>query len=186
MKFNLLFFVLLLSSFYSAAQQPLSKALVEQYFSTTESFSSLDNKYPALKEQWQGIMQLSPDAALAKIKKFKAYGEMETIVKSAGYKGFDEFYHQSNRIIASMFSAQLQRMPAGMDDMETRLNDTIAQMRKNGVAEDMINKMKKEMSEQGKQYAFMKNMANSASEEDRAFMNQNMAWIMSILPSEPN
>ncbi|MDG1751622.1 MAG: hypothetical protein P8I03_08180 [Thalassotalea sp.] len=184
MKNIIIFITFVLVSFHSLAEQSLSKPLIEKYFSTIEKFQVLENKYPAMENDLESLMQMTPAAAINKIKGMPAFGDIEKIVKMAGYESFDQFYQQSYRIMSSMFAVQMQSMPQGIESMSGMLNSTLERMKKSGMPDDMIKKMEKELGEQQANIDNMTALAKSASNEDIAFMKDNMMWLMSIMPNE--
>jgi hypothetical protein len=183
MKPLIIFITLVLVSFHSFAEQALSKPLIEKYFATIEKFQVLENKYPAMEKDLESLMQMTPDAAINKIKGLSAFGDIEKIVKMAGYDSFEQFYQQSYRIMSSMFAVQMQNMPAGMESMSGMLKGTLDRMKKSGMPDDMIKKMEKELAEQQANLTSMETLAKSASSQDVTFMKDNMMWLMSLMPN---
>jgi hypothetical protein len=184
MKHFIIFITLVLVSFHSFAEQSLSKPLIEKYFATIEKFQVLENIYPAMEKDLESLMQMTPDAAISKIKGLPAFGDIEKIVKMAGYDNFEQFYQQSYRIMSSMFAVQIQSMPEGMESMSGMLKGTLDRMKKSGMPDDMIKKMEKELAEQQANFNSMETLAKSASDQDVAFMQENMMWLMSLMPNE--
>ncbi|MDO6445949.1 hypothetical protein Q4493_09210 [Colwellia sp. 1_MG-2023] len=183
MKHIILGVGLLILSWQSFAEQSLSKALLEKYVSTIEKFQGLEDKYPAMDAELENLLQMTPDAAINKIKGMQAYGDIEKIVKAAGYDSFEQFYQQSFRIMSSMFAVQMQQMPDSVESMSEMLNSTVERMKKSGMPAEMISKMEKEMAAQKANIDSMATLAKSASNEDIAFMKENMMWLMSIMPN---
>jgi hypothetical protein len=183
MKHIILGVSLLILSWQSFAEQPLSKPLLEQYVSTIEKFQGLEEKYPAMGSEFENLLQMTPDAVMKKIKGMPAYNEIENIVKAAGYDSFEQFYQQSYRIMSSMFAVQMQQMPDSVESMSEMLNSTVERMKKSGMPSEMISKMEKEMAAQKANIDSMATLAKSASNEDIAFMKENMMWLMSIMPN---
>ncbi|MDT0604547.1 hypothetical protein [Thalassotalea castellviae] len=183
MKYIMVGVGLLILSIQSFAEQSLSKPLLEQYVSTIEKFQVLEDKYPAMESEFENVLQMTPSAAIDKIKGMQAYSDIEKIVKAAGYDNFEQFYQQSYRIMSSMFAVQMQQMPDSVESMGAMLNSTIERMKKSGMPSEMISKMEKEMAEQKANIDSMATLAKSASDEDIAFMKENMMWLMSIMPT---
>ena len=118
---------------------------------------------PALEEQMGDLMMLDKSAAMDALKSSSAYPKIERSIKSAGFSSLDDFYDIAFRIMGGMFKTQMNKMPEGMtaDSFITQMENQIAQMKKQGLPENMLTKMEEQFKEQLKSMKFMQKAANN-------------------------
>lgn len=180
-------FVLFISVFsHSAfAEQPLTKALTEQYFSAINYVEKIQKKYPELAQAMNGLSFNDKDKFLSTVKTFSSYTEIDSAIKTTGLSGgVEQLYDLSVRIMGGVMSAQMEKMPEGtnVDSLLAMKQKAVTEMKNANMPKAMQEKLLKTLKEQEANLVNMAELSKKASTEDKAFVKDNLSWIMQNLP----
>ena len=97
-----------------AGDKPLTKELVSALQGAMGTLENLQNRYPGLKEEELNANLFDTKAQLALIDAAGATGEVERVVKAAGFDDIESFLGYAQRMMSSMFAVMKEQMPADM------------------------------------------------------------------------
>ena len=186
MKKILIALVLSLCSVSAIAEQALSKSLIENYTKTINEIDVILKANPALEKQMEDLMTLGKEGALKKVKSLPIYPKLKASIEGAGFDDFEEYYDIGLRIMGAVFKSQMQALPEGMtmESFADQMKNQIAELKKRGMPEKMLNEMEQQYQEQMKSINFMKKAAESASPADIKFAQDNIEWITEVMSIE--
>lgn len=175
--------LLISTSWCVYAEEALTKPLIENYFNVTNKLTSLDL---GEAEDISDVMMLEREEVIRTITSLEVYPQVETIVEAAGFDDFSEFLDVGYRVIGSMYAVQLEKHPElmQMQNFTTQVEAQIASMKAQGMPASVIEEMEAEIEMQKKSIKVMAKAAEEASSADKAFVNTNFAWLMSVLPDD--
>ncbi|WP_199611014.1 hypothetical protein [Flocculibacter collagenilyticus] len=177
---------ILLFSISVHADQALSKSLIKKYVASTEEVDMLAEKYPVVNQQLEDLMTLDKKEVITSMKSSGAYSKIQSAIASYGFNDVEAYLDIGYRIMGAVYKSQLQQMPdsASLDTYVEQMRQQIDAMKERGMPKEALAEMEASIEEQLSSMEFMKKAAASASEEDVKFVNENMAWIMSVMPAE--
>lgn len=188
MKKIIIAFVLITHSLLAYAGQPLSKNLITSFFTTMEQMDALETKYPKEFKRLDEFSIAERSDMIRYIRSSKAYPDISATLSENGFSSVEEFMDVSERFMGSMYSVQMSRMPknAGMnlDNMDKMMEANIKEMKQNGAPKEVISDMENQLQQMKKQKKEMRLAMNSASKDDIQFVNDNLTWLMSIMPDK--
>ncbi|MBV1871785.1 MAG: hypothetical protein KUG83_04490 [Gammaproteobacteria bacterium] len=179
------FVLIFMSSSLWAAGLPLNKGLIESFYTVAEKISSLESKYPKVFAESEKLSSVGDEKTIKFMEASKAYPDIKNILSSSEFSDLDAFFDVSSRLMGSLYSAQIKKMPAGMDinSMFQLQEKSIANMEKtSGVPASVISEMKESLSKAKAQRKHMEIASRKASEADKKFILDNMAWVMTMIP----
>lgn len=174
---------ILLLTFFSntlLAASPLNKNTAEQYFSATRGLEVFEENHPEIAERFDSSDYTDKEKLMEMVQKDPQFSALEKVVKASGLSSFEAFYDLGIKITGAMMAIQMEQMPAGMsmEQMFSTQEASIERMKSMGVPKAELDKMKQEVEKQKAGIANMMKLAQHASEQDKAFVRENMAWIM--------
>ena len=180
----LIFLSLLSQSQWVYSSQPLSRKLVDSFFITAEKMDIMEQNHPEIMKRADKFKPSEDKKLINYLKSSRAYPEIKSILATSKFKNLKEFFTVSERIIGSMFTIQMKKMPDGMslDGVEKAFESSINMMEKNGAPADTIKNMKKDLAQQKLDNARMKSAMKRATAADKKFVTDNMQWLMKRFP----
>ncbi|XQW83707.1 hypothetical protein ACOYR1_11195 [Thalassotalea piscium] len=182
-------FVFVIVFFFSKttlAEQPLTKAIAQQYFTAIKQVEQLQQKYPDLATTLDNYSFTDKEAFLSSIKEVPYFNEINQAIQNTGLKDVEQMYDLSIRILGGIMSAQMEQMPSGqnVEALLAMKDAAVAQMNKADMPEEMRKEMLKSLEEQEKNIKEMVKLSKNVSIEDKAFVKKNLNWIMQNMPEE--
>jgi len=168
----------------SVSAQPLSKELIEAVFLASEKLDSLEGKYPEVFSKMDEFSSSEQDKSMKYLESSPAYPEIKAILKSGNISSLKEMEAIFKRIMGGLSSAQEGQVSAeqGLSQMVLLLEESIENMKRQGVSADVIKSMEVNLEESKAQRAEILGAIKAASEEDKKFVRDNLDWVMSKMP----
>ncbi len=170
----------------SFADEPLSKALVEKFFSTMEQAETLSDKYPDI-DIGADVFFDGGEAFEEAIKKSGAYKDLLPIVKKNGFKSVEDMGSVMSRLMAAMFAIHYEKDQMAMPDSKD-VEKMIAEQKKQylaaGMPEAEVEKMLETMNEMYSMHQKAKAAAENIDPADLKFVRENMAYLEQKFESE--
>jgi len=188
MKKIILAIILIMQPILVFAAQPLSRDLITSFYAASDKLDTLEAKYPQEFKRLDEFSLSDKDKIINYINGSRASSDIRSVLSANGFSSFEDFFDISIRLMGSMYSAQLEKMPAEsrgqLQNMEKSFNENIKMMKQNGMPESMIAGMKAQLQEMQVQQVEMKKAAKKATKADKKFASDNFDWLMSIMPDE--
>ncbi|SMF23097.1 hypothetical protein SAMN02745866_01473 [Alteromonadaceae bacterium Bs31] len=172
--------LMLLLSCSAMAAKPLSKDMVERFFSTMEQAEVLAKQYPVLENEQGPSMMLQGGKAFEEyVKKSGAYADFLKIVKKNGFSSVEEIGSLIKRITVAMYAAQAPQMGSAPDSekLEQMLAQTKKQYLDAGLPEADAEKMLEPMIEMYEMFQMMNKEIKTADPADLAFVKKNIDYF---------
>lgn len=186
MKCLLSFILIICFSTTAFAQQPLTKALAQQYFNAIEQVQKLQTQYPELAKQMDDFAFADKAKFLSSIQKLPFYPQMNTAIQTTGLEGVEQLYDLSLRIVGGLMATQMEQMPSGqnVDALLSMKQQAVEQMKKANMPKEMQEKMLKTLHEQEKNLLEMVKLSKNVSAQDKQFIEANIEWITDNMPED--
>ncbi|MDN3639012.1 hypothetical protein QWY82_09355 [Simiduia curdlanivorans] len=184
------FALLVLISQISFADSKLTKADLEAYVGAMTGFDQLSEKYPEEVEaieaesktfqitdggvSWAKAMRSAPASMM---------GEINAVLSANGYSDIEQFTAKASRIMTAMVAVQMDDMEVEMRAAAKEMEGYVAQMRQQGLSEEMIAQIQGGMAEAKGAMAEAEKAQKIASAEDKALIKANSAWLEAQMES---
>jgi len=188
MKKIILAIILIMQPILVFAAQPLSRDLVTSFYAASDKLDTLEAKYPQEFKRLDEFSLSDKDKIINYINGSRASSDIRSVLSANGFSSFEDFFNVSIRLMGSMYSVQMENMPAEsraqLQNIEKSFNENIKMMKQNGMPESMIAGMKAQLQDMKVQQVEMKKAAKKATKADKKFVSDNFDWLMSIMPEE--
>jgi len=167
------------------AAQTLNKQVIKSFYKVTEKFDELEDKYRDTFKIADSFSMKDNDKIIKHLKKSDAYKDIKSILSSHNFNSLEEFFDASYQLMGSMYSVQVSKVPSNidLDAVDKMMEKNLENMKKSGVAADIISDMEADIKEQKSAREDMKFASENASEENKQFVKDNFEWIMNLLPN---
>ncbi|GAA5133719.1 hypothetical protein [Thalassotalea piscium] len=186
MKYLLPFILIICFTQTAFAQEPLTKALVEQYFRATKDFQQLKTTHPELANKMDNLTLMDKNQFLSTMKGLSFYPEINRVIKAAGIKDLEQVYDLSLRLIGGLMSMNIEQMPemANIDELIAAKQKVAEKMKSSNTPAEARDQMLQMMETQTNNMMKMVNLSKNASAEDKKFVKDNADWIMKNMPQD--
>lgn len=168
------------------AATALTKATAQQYFAAIKNLEQVQNQYPDIENSLDSALFADRSAFLKMLKSLPQYSVIEKAATSTGLHDVEQFYDLGMRLMGGLMAVQMDQMPPGLsvDDMLSAQEKSIEKMRSMQLPQAEIDQMLSQLAEQKQAMQGMLKLAQTASAEDKAFVKENMNWIMENMPED--
>lgn len=168
------------------AATALTKATAQQYFAAIKNLEQVQNQYPDIENSLDSALFADRSAFLKMLKSLPQYSVIEKAATSTGLRDFEQFYDIGMKVMGGLMAVQMEQMPPGLsvDDMLSAQEKSIEKMRSMQLPQAEIDQMLSQLAEQKQAMQGMLKLAKTASAEDKAFVKENMNWIMENMPED--
>lgn len=186
MKYLLSIMLILCFSTTAFAEQPLTKAIAQQYFNAIEQVENLQKQYPELAQQMDEFAFTDKAKFLSRIQGLSFYPQINSAIQSTGLKDVEQLYDLSMRIIGGVMATQMEQMPSGqnVDALLSMKQKAVEQMQQAQMPKAMQEQMLKTLQDQEKNLLEMVKLSKNVSAQDKKFVKENIDWIMENMPED--
>ena len=179
-------FIIVFLAFFSAvsqAEQALTKELVTSFEGMSKKWKTIEANYPELSQTFEKLDLTQSDKIISMVKNSAAYPKIKSMLNDHNFETIEEFHNITMRLMGGIMSYQIKNLPEGqnIESMALMLKQSIQQMKSSNVPASMIAEMETQLVNMEKNMVFIKEAVKNTSAADMKFINENAAWIMSVL-----
>jgi len=161
-----------------AENMPLSRDLIDSFIGVSKKIGQLGEQYPELRVNSQQLASKNQADMIERLKKSKAFPEIEIFLNDSPFGTLQELFDFSNRILDLAYFTRMNNFDgANLIQTEAILTANLNSLKANHASPELIAKAEQTLASLGSQLKLVKQSLQRISEQDRLFASQNLQWL---------